>query len=195
MPLIITSGLGASGSGSGASIKTVSYLAYESKLVFTMDKNVKVDGPGALASSYVIEAILGGPVPKVQQVSTSGLTLIIVTEPHDPLQQYKMSFPAVGITSTVLDPYVGPFTFVYFPNAVAYASVQLVRTIDARLVEVVFDRSVYESDALNPANYEFTPSLTVKSVAKVTDLTYRLTTSRQVEGTGYTLVATGIRGK
>jgi hypothetical protein len=77
-------------------------------------------------------------------------------------------------------------------NGDAAPEVLSVQSLDARTVEVIFSKAMVESEALDPDNYSFDPALSVESVEKVTDKSYRLTTSKQVPLGAYTATITGI---
>lgn len=70
----------------------------------------------------------------------------------------------------------------------------LARSVDARLVEVIFSEDVVEAEALNPANYSITGGggLAVNSVVKLSASIYRLITARQTVGANYTVQASNI---
>lgn len=70
----------------------------------------------------------------------------------------------------------------------------LVRTVDARIVEVVFSEDVVASEALNPANYVITGAggLAVNGVTQLSASIYRLSTARQTVGASYNVTASNI---
>lgn len=75
------------------------------------------------------------------------------------------------------------------PPALAIA-----RSVDARMVEVVFTENVVESEAMNPLNYLITGAggLAVNGVVKVSGSIYRLVTARQTVGASYSVQASNI---
>lgn len=89
--------------------------------------------------------------------------------------------------------YGGPFDPNYLLAGVD-VGIQLSRSIDARLIEVIFTRPVNEADASNPANYTILPLLVIHSILKLTDLCYRLTTDRQVIDQVYEIEIANIHG-
>lgn len=69
---------------------------------------------------------------------------------------------------------------------------QIVRAVDARVLEIVFNRGVVQSEAENIANYSISPSLSVLSSTRITDFNYRLTTSQQIIDQAYAVTISGI---
>ena len=79
-----------------------------------------------------------------------------------------------------------------YPPPPAPATITFVRAIDARALDVIFSAAVVESEALVASNYSISPSLAVKSVQKISDLEYILTTAKQTELANYTVTVSGI---
>lgn len=72
------------------------------------------------------------------------------------------------------------------------AAPQIAKTIDARLVDVIFNETVDPISAVIPGNYAISPTLAVVAVALTSPNSVRLTTARQVNGTTYTLTVSGV---
>lgn len=83
----------------------------------------------------------------------------------------------VGVSGTMIDAAAFNLTAVYAP--------------DAHHVDVVFQSAANVSQASDPANYTIA-GLVVSEATRITDSTYRLTTSRQTSGTSYTVTISGI---
>jgi hypothetical protein len=196
MPLIITSGYGETGGGGTPTnvVKALSLTAYKRRLVFKMDRSIILDGAATHPTNYpIVVAADGTPGPRGLSVEASGDVLTLYTEAHIANVEYRIELPASGIVSTERYLFVGPFTWRYY--ATMTASVQFVQAIDARLLQLVFDQPPMDEDALDHLRYSFDPELEPKAASKVTDYTYRLVTSRQVESQTYTIATSGIRGK
>jgi len=69
---------------------------------------------------------------------------------------------------------------------------QLSQNVDARTVDIVFAVKPAQADAENPAKYSISPDLEVVSVNRLTDIWYRMKTSRQTSGQVYAISAVGI---
>lgn len=76
----------------------------------------------------------------------------------------------------------------------AVANIVALSARDNRTVDVVFNRPVIESDAINPTKYTVDNGLTVVKAQKITSTHYLLTTTRQTNGTNYTVTISGIGG-
>lgn len=80
-----------------------------------------------------------------------------------------------------------PVDSVKFHGEASVLAVAMVRTIDARTVEVIYTLPVVNADALQQSNYSFDQNLRVEGVSKVTDSIYHITTNRQTNDREYTL--------
>lgn len=80
----------------------------------------------------------------------------------------------------------------YTPNIVADVIIQIVRSIDARTLEIVFNQRVDQASAETVANYSVFPSLTISKSEKQSDFHYRLTTSQQIIDQAYDVTTSGI---
>ncbi len=69
---------------------------------------------------------------------------------------------------------------------------QLSQNVDARTVDIVFSSKPAQADAENPAKYSISPDLEVVSVHRLTNIWYRMKTSRQTSGQVYVISAVGI---
>ncbi len=66
------------------------------------------------------------------------------------------------------------------------------RVVDCRELAIFWNAPVVEADATNPVNYTLSGGLTVTAARKLSSIEYRLTTDKQLVGTGYTLTASNI---
>jgi hypothetical protein len=118
---------------------------------------------------------------------------------HTPGASYTLHLPTVGLLSNSGKPLVGPFELDY-TGVVGSVLIQLTRVIDARTIELIFNRRANEEDASNIANYVIAldelvdPALTVVSANRISDFHYTLTTSRQVYDEPYEVYISNIRG-
>lgn len=60
-------------------------------------------------------------------------------------------------------------------------------TFDEKMVDLTFSFAPLPSKALDPAQYQITPALTIASIRQISSTVYRLTTSAQIIGTTYTV--------
>lgn len=99
---------------------------------------------------------------------------------------------SVTVAATDLVGNVTEQSFGYIAVPPPPLSLQIVRPIDARLLEIVFNRAVVQSQAENIANYSISPTLQVLTATKVTDFNYRLTTAQQILDQAYAVTISGI---
>lgn len=192
MPLLVTSGLGRSSSG-GGTVSALALEAYRTRIVLTAEFDLEITGAAATPDGYQIEPVAGGKNIGIHRVRVDGKSVIIYTDTQQLGVDYLLLLPWSIASATHIP--VGPYSFIYQVNSFDLASIQNVLVIDARVVEVVFDMPVQDVDASDVSKYAFTPPLTVKGATKVSDWTYRLSTSRQAEGTTYQLAISDIRGQ
>lgn len=189
MPLIITSGLGATGSAADPAVDSIT--SYESYLLVVFNTSLDVSSNVLRTDSWSVSG--GGRPVSVRDVSmhSASTIRIDVTEQTDG-ETYVLHFPEVGILTLFGEKFYGPFEE-NFVGAGSGPSILMVRTVDARTLEVFFNEAVNPGDALNSANYSIDNGLQVVSVTKVTPVQYLITTSKQVEGISYTVTASNIR--
>lgn len=192
MPLLITDGLGFASSGTGGSFQFLGVnsgldyfdLLFSAPVVsltadaadYTKYGLAVADTTSSLASITGVSIVAGNVRLTTTQCTNGGL--------------YKITLPAVGFFDGG-DVFVGPYSM----NAVAVGLLPQAlsaRAIDARLIEVVFNEAVVQTEAMNVANYAITPTLAVHSVSFVNANTYRIVTDRQTRGTVYTVVVSNI---
>jgi hypothetical protein len=192
MPSLITRGYGGT---SGGAFTGLSLTAYTNELIINCSADVgSLTGLASDPTSYIIELVSAGASVHATAVSASGSQIVLETTAATSGANYILHVPVLGILSVGGDVYAGPYSFSYSPSAGSPVTVQLVRSVDARTIEVVFSRRVNQADASNVANYSVSPTLTVLSATKITDLNYRLTTSQQVLDQNYNVTISNIQG-
>lgn len=191
MSLIVTLGLGPAGSaGSAFSLSSVAPSATFIDLVFSA-AITQITGPAAAASQYTIAPTGAGSPITILSASIVGGGVRLTTTEFTNGAQYKVTLPWAGFSDGANDPFQGPFEALF--NGVGNSpSVVMARTVDARLMEVIYSEPVLEAEALNAANYAINNGLVVVSVAKISDVIYRLTTSRQVRDQAYAVTITNV---
>jgi len=162
------------------------------QLVVQFNANPSISGPGADPASYIVTG--GGTPITITGVTAVGSTLVLDTTFQTSGASYVLDLPVVGIISIDGRIFSGPFSFSFVGSAQEPVAIQIVRSVDARTLEIVFDRPVVQSDAENVANYSVAPTLTVVSSHRVTDFLYQLQTSRQTQGQTYEVTISNIRG-
>lgn len=188
---LLTLGLG--GGGAGLAFVATSVLAFDQHLEVTLNEAVaSLTGGAAVPSEYVIRRE-AGPAVLVTGVSYVGDTLVLRTTPHIVGVSYVLHIPWAGLLSASLKAFAGPFSLSYLGATGPAVTVVLSRSVDARSIEVIFNRGVNEDDASNPANYSISPTLAITKAVKVTDYFYRLTTAKQFMDETYEVTVTGVR--
>lgn len=137
--------------------------------------------------------ITGGDDPvTVTGISYLNNTVILDSTAQRSDVVYTLELPATGIRSATDDPFYGPYTMT-FQGYNTPPTVLMARSLDARLLEVIFSEAVSEGDALDSANYSIDNGLLVISSSRVTPSVYHLVTSRQTTGVVYTVTVSNIR--
>lgn len=149
-----------------------------------------LSGPALLPSSYVITG------PSVVQVGflevlPAGHTIRLHVPDQLSAQPYILTLPQQGI----LDANGNALTsfIVNFSGQSVPTTLQIVKSVDERTIDIVFSEAVLEEDASNPANYSISPALAVTKATRITDFNYRLTTAPQTIGVTYDVTISGIR--
>lgn len=203
MPLVITEGL--SGSllitegfgGSNAPVSgfnLVSITNSGSQLTLTFTEPLHLIGSAATFSSYTIT---GGPYPAVVVISLSVTSNVLTlgTSLQHGGGTYTLDIPALGFAAASGNAYVGTLTPVFTGVAPALG-ILMARMVNARTLEVIFERAVNIWDAEAAGNYLLsgTGAGKVVSITKVAPIIYRMTTSRQSVSKviNYTITASGI---
>ncbi len=176
-------------------IHTVGITAYKDHLDIQFSTNVVLSGPALDTSNWYITVSGPGRDVNIGTVAVISADTVRVTVTAQTLDaNYTLHFPTLGITSDVF----GIFTGLYgleFEGVPTIVTVQMVRTIDARTVEVLFGIPVDKTTASDPLNYSVNNGLEVTASVRVTDTRYRLTTTRQTNDVIYTFVASNIEPK
>jgi len=192
MPLLVTKGMGKGGSGLLAFLST-GITPAETQLIVQLNNDGVISGPAASPSGYTITVSGPGNQVTVTGVSISGDQLTLHTTPHTPGASYTLHMPTLGLVSTDARVYQGDFEIEYTGPA-APAIVQLVRSLDARTIEVVFSRAVNQQQAEDITNYSISPTLVLHQSNRVSDFHYRLITEQQVLGQTYNVTVTNVGG-
>lgn len=175
----------------GATFHTTGIAAAAGQITVTFNKNVVLTGPALSTLGWKV--LLSGPgrLVDIGNVTAVGNTVVINTTPQTLNATYTLLLPIQGIISNTFDALVGLFElpFLGVPTPV---TVQMVKDVDARTIDVIFSIAVNVEDASNPVNYSIDHGLVVTAATRVTDLNYRLTTTRQTNDLVYTLIASNI---
>lgn len=193
MPILITGGYGL--------VRTL-FLATgvtpsETQLIITFNSPFDASGPAERVDGYSVT--LDGPGLQVTVLSVTlneaGGTITLGTTPHTAGGDYTVHLPEQGLLSTLSTPsaFSGPFSLDY-EGVVDPVLVNLVRSVDARSLDIIFSRRVNQVEAEIPANYAIDPTLAVLKAQKVTDFYYRLTTAQQVPSESYDITISNIHG-
>jgi hypothetical protein len=196
VPLLITKGYGTPGSVTPPDC-VVFYVTGVAPGLNYIDiffsTDLTASGPAVDPNEYTITPLDGGGAQTVTEVTVGTNYIRLTTTEHKDGALYSVTMPVAGYLSTGDGgQFQGPFTNEYTGVGLEPGLI-MVRVIDARTIDVHFNEAVMESDATDPENYTITPLLEVVSIAKVTSSVYRITTSRQVEDTAYTITSHDIR--
>lgn len=189
MPIIITGGLGTQSSG------VAGFVALSvTPAAFTLDINLNnapfLSGIAAIPAGYTITSYTGLPL-EITSVSTLPLGIRLATLEHTGGIPYTVTLPSVGILDAGLVALSGPFSFAY-TGVGSTPPIHVVRAVDARVLFIQFGDYVIESEALDPGNYTVDHGVVVRSVTKVNDIQYLLTTTRMLNGVTYNVTVSGV---
>jgi hypothetical protein len=192
--LLSTQGLGSPGTAVYVACKAFQALDVDvtSTYIDVVFNNLpSVSGPSADPTQWVITSLNGGRAVTVTAVVPVTNRLRLYTTEHTTGKLYRVTIQHIGLVDQFLNPFDGLFSIDYV-GAGNNPQALLARSIDARLMEVVFDEPVNEAEAVIAANYSISPPLTVVSVTVVSPTIMRLVTSRQTRAQLYTVTVSGI---
>ncbi len=192
MPFLITGGLGQAGVDPSSAFLSEGIQALDGQLVVQLNAPAVISGPAARADGYTITG--GGVTVSVTAVEVVDDTVVLAVSKQTYLADYVLHMPELGLVSDDGRAYNGDFELDFAGAFATPPEVQIARSVDARTFEVVFTRAVVQADAETAANYSISPTLTVISASKVTDFTYRITTSRQTQDQQYDVTISNIGG-
>lgn len=191
MSLLITKGLGSAVDVNGLLLSSVTnsgtYLDLLFNMVLNVSSNVLEVGSWAITAGGIVSPV------QISAVSTPSLkTIRVAISEQTNGATYTLHLPKVGILALDDTAYNGPFE-ANFVGVGAGPFVTMVRSIDARTLEIFFNEPVDEGDALNPSNYSISGGLQVTAVSKLTPIQYQITTSKQTENVNYTVTVSNVR--
>lgn len=196
--LLVTMGLGDSGTVNAAACKALQVLAVQSfgdYLVVAFNRDIVVDGPGLLPGSWTVTLVSpAGAVPvTVTEVIPLGANQLRLNVNEQTLAAlYRLNVPYAGLVDTLGNVVNAPYSATFFGYGFS-PTVLMARAVDARILEIIFSENVVESDALDITNYSITPSVSVLRAEKVVDSIYRLHTTHQIELAPYQVDIENIR--
>lgn len=161
------------------------------QVIVTFSDSVMVSGPALVPANYPITLTGAGVDVLVTAVEAVGSTLVLTTDKQTPGANYDVHLPLQGILSGSFAQFVGPFDL-SFTGGTGVVSILQTRSVDAFVLELNFSIPVLESTAIIPSNYTIDNGLVVLGATRITDLFYRLTTTRQVQTQTYTVSISGI---
>lgn len=192
MSLIITQGLGPLTIDPAPSLQVISTVSGEGYVDLTFSATLNPQVINLSVESFVITNTNGVKV-EVVSLQNPGLDVLrLNTTEQTTGAIYTLALPQVGIVSTDGMPLTNPYSINFTGTGLAPITV-MARSVDARTVHVIFSERVVEEDAIQVANYSFTPPLSVVSSKRITDSQYELVTSKQEDSTLYTVQVSNIR--
>lgn len=194
MSLIITRGLGPETELTSTPV-VIGVNCVTSRLVrVTFLEAIKLEEPAGSPSAWSIVALSEGESVSVLGVSYQANAINIITTEHKESGRYVLVIPKIGIVDAdVGGPFSGPFQYQYDGMAEP-PFIVTVKGVDQTAIDVVFSEEVVAQEALNPENYTVIGpgDVTVLSVQKLDELSYRLKTTRQVRLAGYAVAVENI---
>lgn len=191
----VTTGLGSSGSPVTPACLALQVLAvsnFANYLIFTFSNTLQaITGPAADPTKYPITGP-GTVQASAVSIQTPGNLLRVDTTEQQTGGTYQITLPTQGLMDVNGNVINGPFTWTFSGIGVPVV-VQIAKSIDERTLEIVFSKPVLQADAIIPSKYTVTPTLSILSVARITDQVYRLTTGPQTINQDYVVDASGIR--
>lgn len=159
------------------------------RLIFP--SNISLTGDSAVYTNYIVTPLNGGDPVDVTGLSIySSNQLLLATTDQSEGKLYQLDIPT-GLKDSYDQDYVGPFSPTFLGDS-GDAQIVMARCRDAYTVEVVFKAPVDSTEATTASNYSIDNDATVLSVVQVSDIIYRLKTSKLEEDLEYTITATGI---
>jgi hypothetical protein len=186
--LIISQGFG----GQGAAYLQGLSASYNASIIeIAMNDAVNLTGGALLPANWVVtNGTVTVPVYSVSLSLDQDTVLLGVGVP--PSGSFQITIPGGVLRRSDGSLYTTPQPM---PVTITEPgpTVVLARSVDARALDIVFSKPVQWADAETVANYSIDNGLTVSAVTYVTDMVYRLTTSRQTVGTLYTVTVVNVR--
>jgi hypothetical protein len=174
---------------STGTLSLISTVGSAGSVTLNLSDLITLTSDSAVRSKWSIVDNLGNPLA-VNSLSSVGSAVTLGTAAQVTGRTYTVTIPYGILKITDGSNYVGPYSTTFGGTGVA-PTIVMSRSVDSRTIEVIFSESVVAGDALNPTNYAI-PGLTISTVTQITPVIYRITTSRQSEGTTYTVTASNI---
>lgn len=192
MSLIVTSGLGYGGGFPGGGFVVSSIIPAPTYIDIAFSFALaQISGPALVTANYTITPIDGGNPVTVLSAALVGGNLRLTTTEFTNGKNYVVTMPNSGYSDGNSDIFQGPFANQFTAVGVA-PTVVMVRAVDGRLMEVIYSKAVVQNEASNPANYSSDGGLTISAATKITDVVYRLTTSRQNRDQVYNIAVSNV---
>lgn len=191
MSLLITQGLGPT-IGIAASLQVINTSASNAYVLLEFSAALNLQVVNLNPELFVFTNLTGVKIQALSLEIPTPTSLKLNTTEQTTGATYTLALPQVGIVSTDGMPLTNPYSVNFTGTGLAPITV-MARSVDARTVHVIFSERVREEDAIQVANYSFTPPLSVFSSKKITDSQYELATSKQEDLTLYTVQVSNIR--
>ncbi len=188
--LLITEGLGSVELG----LVLLSLTPAETSLTLVFESDVILTGDALDPAEWTITPGSGVSPVTVTGVSVVDATVTLTTTEHQDGGAYTLNLPNGIVSAIDGGPFLGPF-FVAYTGVGGLPYLIMVKGVDARALDVVFNEAVREDDATTPENYVVIGpnNVTVVAAEKVTDINYRLITTEQDRSASYTLEVYNVR--
>jgi hypothetical protein len=188
---VITEGLGPAATGiSGTNLQISSLVAGLGTLTITLTDPAFVAGDASVFSHWLITGPTSMSVTGMSAVSN---TISLTTTEALNGGAYTLSIPIGIVRQADAVPLIPPYTQAFTGVGAAPTVAMAIVSNDARSFDVLFSESVLDTEAVIPANYVITPTLTVQSVTKVSDNRYTIkTVEAQLPGQLYLVTVSGV---
>lgn len=181
---LITEGLGEAASGATTGFVADTATGGPDSVTITFAVGfppTDLTGPSAVAGNW---SITDGVTLAVLAVNIVGSTLVLTTGHQLAGHPYTLTIPS-GMLSNG-NGFLGPYTL-GFTGVATVPTLLFARSVDEFFVDATFDFAPDPATALDTSHWSLTGGLTVVTVTKVTDTTYRVQTTAQAPGTSYTI--------
>jgi hypothetical protein len=176
---------------SASSIHLLSIVGGANIVTLTFDSAPVLLQDALIASKYLIIDPNNASV-YIYSVTVVGNTVVLSTSWQANGTTYTLFLPQSWFANVGGAVFTGPFNGT-FTGVATSPVIAITRTVDARTIDVYFNKPINKLDGLNINNYSINNGLIVTACTQISDSIFRLTTSHQTLGTSYTVTASNIR--
>ena len=186
MSLVITEGFGSTSGGQTPFI-VINFIPGEKQLAIAFSAAPILSGPALTPGNWLLGSLTGHP-SHVKGITVDGSNIILETTPQTNGDTYTLYIPQQGIFDIDNRLFQGPYAISYTAIGEGPEIVSAL-VINARKVNLTFNKELDPDDASDITNYAIDNELTVVKAVYRAPLEVDLTTSLQTFQTLYTLTA------